>query len=758
MSGFTAAGNRKCYRVTTAGTTGAVAPAWPESGTVTDGTVVWTQLNYNVFEGVLGSIVRGAIGLGRIYHCVAELRDIQFQRDDAVEGFYYDNGPGPVLINCTFINSLTGINGPLKINLLDQFGINPPAGTDKTHVMNIGTRSIVSTPHSTADNSPGHDLEIGFAGSDTAARVKNYWGIRGGWGFDQVTFAELVSIPRSGVVYFVTDGTPGSSPLVGGGAGCLAVQQNGAWRAISVGSSVGGVADGDKGDITVSSSGATWAIDNGAVSLAKMAGVATGTVFYRKSAGTGDPEVQTLATLKADLGLTGTNTGDQTSVTGNAGTATALQSSRIFSISGGGITATAVGFDGTANVLLSASVDAGHITLARMADLAANSFIGNNTGSAATPLALTGAQATELLDTFTSGAKGLAPASGGGTTNFLRADGTWAAPAGGGGGSGDVVGPASASDNAIARFDLATGKLIQNSLVSIDDSGNITTPGSVKLASITTPAAPSGGVLVYSASLAGRHMPRWISPTGFDTAFQAGLHGNSVFMVSFASGTAVNVMGGTVTGATGTISAQQTIASANPWQATQRKRFQTAATAAAAAGIRTAYTQWFRGSAAGFGGFFFRTQFGQNLNVNGSQCFVGLAASTAALASTAGAVAALVNMIGVGFDTTDANTGNWQLYRNDGTGTATKVDLGTGAARNTTHGYDLVIFCPPGAATDIYVRITNLHTGTVVLDTSYSTDIPVVNTGLAMKAECNNGAVASAQNLEVAKIYIESDY
>lgn len=34
---------------------------------------------------------------------------------------------------------------------------------------------------------------------------------------------------------------------------------------------------------------------------------------------------------------------------------------------------------------------------------------------------------------FTSGAKGEVPASGGGTTNFLRADGTWAAPAGGGG-------------------------------------------------------------------------------------------------------------------------------------------------------------------------------------------------------------------------------------------------------------------------------------------------------------------------------------
>ncbi len=40
------------------------------------------------------------------------------------------------------------------------------------------------------------------------------------------------------------------------------------------------------------------------------------------------------------------------------------------------------------------------------------------------------------LPLFTTSTGGVAPASGGGTTNFLRADGTWAAPSGGGGGSG----------------------------------------------------------------------------------------------------------------------------------------------------------------------------------------------------------------------------------------------------------------------------------------------------------------------------------
>ena len=38
--------------------------------------------------------------------------------------------------------------------------------------------------------------------------------------------------------------------------------------------------------------------------------------------------------------------------------------------------------------------------------------------------------------------------------------------------SGDVTGPASSTDNAIARFDGTTGKLIQNSVTIIDDTGN----------------------------------------------------------------------------------------------------------------------------------------------------------------------------------------------------------------------------------------------------------------------------------------------
>jgi hypothetical protein len=49
---------------------------------------------------------------------------------------------------------------------------------------------------------------------------------------------------------------------------------------------------------------------------------------------------------------------------------------------------------------------------------------------------------------------------------------TWSAASG----SGDVVGPSSSTDNAITRYDSTTGKLLQNSLVTVSDAGAIVAP------------------------------------------------------------------------------------------------------------------------------------------------------------------------------------------------------------------------------------------------------------------------------------------
>lgn len=95
------------------------------------------------------------------------------------------------------------------------------------------------------------------------------------------------------------------------------------------------------------------------------------------------------------------------------------------------------------------TIGAGKVTLAKMANLASNSILGNNTGAGTTPIALTGTQVTAMLSAFvgdsgSGGTKGLvpAPASGDAAANkFLNASGNWAVPPGGGGGAGTTTNP-----------------------------------------------------------------------------------------------------------------------------------------------------------------------------------------------------------------------------------------------------------------------------------------------------------------------------
>lgn len=79
-------------------------------------------------------------------------------------------------------------------------------------------------------------------------------------------------------------------------------------------------------------------------------------------------------------------------------------------------------------LLLPTSQLSGTISNSQLANMAAHTFKGNNTGSSAAPLDLTATQLTAELNQFTSSLQGVVPGSGGGTTNFLRADGTWQQP------------------------------------------------------------------------------------------------------------------------------------------------------------------------------------------------------------------------------------------------------------------------------------------------------------------------------------------
>ena len=110
-------------------------------------------------------------------------------------------------------------------------------------------------------------------------------------------------------------------------------------------------------------------IANKAVTLVKMADIAAASFLGRITAATGNPEVLSVATAKTMLDLAGTNTGDQTNISGNAATATALQTARyIFGIS----------FDGTADIGSALGTGA-YATIADYAPLASPTFTGTVT-------------------------------------------------------------------------------------------------------------------------------------------------------------------------------------------------------------------------------------------------------------------------------------------------------------------------------------------------------------------------------------------
>jgi hypothetical protein len=65
---------------------------------------------------------------------------------------------------------------------------------------------------------------------------------------------------------------------------------------------------------------------------------------------------------------------------------------------------------------------------------------------------------------------------------------------------GDVVGPASATDNAVARFDTTTGKLIQNSTVTINDNGTLEAVNGISFDTTPTSAPTAEGSLSWNSS------------------------------------------------------------------------------------------------------------------------------------------------------------------------------------------------------------------------------------------------------------------
>ena len=227
--------------------------------------------------------------------------------------------------------------------------------------------------------------------------------------------------------------------LIGSTAGAPAA------ATITAGSGISVVNAGNS--ITISASGTSGVTSIGTIdSQTKSANgaVISGTVLYLQSADATNPglvttSAQTFAGVKtfssAPVISSITNTGTLTLPTSTdtlVGRATSdtLTNKTIAAGSNTISGLTNANLSGTAGIT-GANMATNTVANSNLAQMGALTIKGNNTGITANAADLTVAQVNAILPVFTATLNGLAPLSGGGTTNFLRADGTWAAPAGG---------------------------------------------------------------------------------------------------------------------------------------------------------------------------------------------------------------------------------------------------------------------------------------------------------------------------------------
>lgn len=375
-----------------------------------------------------------------------------------------------------------------------------------------------------------------------------------------ITLTNATGLPISGLTGLGTGvGTALGLNVSGTGAICLAVGSScsGGSSAIAVGTtSVSGGTNGFFLNIQSGLLGDVGTSGTGNVALT------TNPVFTTPSLGTPTALVLTNATGLPISGITGLGTGVGTALaaavsgTGNICLSSGSACGTAGSVAFSGITSATnivanmlVGTGATLGPTGSGTVTAnavsnGTVGLAGMANLAANSVIGNNTGSSATPIALTPIQLTQLLSApnrSTSTAPTISSTDFGGQVNYTGSSGATLTPPSsiGSGQTFLVVNQGTGTltiSGGITLNGLPSSTIAQYVWISCTGNSGGSADcftGTVSNGGVTWPT--SGDIVVSN----GTSSPAGIVPgTGIATALAANLSAAGGFASTVASGTA----------------------------------------------------------------------------------------------------------------------------------------------------------------------------------------------------------------------------
>lgn len=168
------------------------------------------------------------------------------------------------------------------------------------------------------------------------------------------------------------------------------------------------------------------------------------------------------------------------------------------------------------------------------------------------------------------------------------------------------------------------------------------------------------------------------------------------------------------------------------------------------AGLRYGFRDAFRGNGTIQGGFYLSVTWALltlSTNVRGMPCHVYN--TTSGIVGNV-AMSSLLNICGIGFDSTNTN---YSVY-SGGASAATPVSLGSNFPINTTDLYRGHIWCHAND-TEVYYRLENLTTGNSASGTFDNTKLPSTTTILGWGAHINNGTDSAAVAIDIAKIYWE---